>query len=122
MNNLLTLNFWFNSRGGDLTTLPRNILILLTVAFFISYLILFFRKRNSLVRQLKGFLLLNFFIGLYELFVTYEELPFLSARIWFIIWLVEMAIYGYFIIQKNKKIQLARISNKEVDVYKKYLP
>lgn len=128
MQNLLTLSYWLDLSGGSLEKKAQIVFIGFLIVLFIAYLFLFFFKKNKKGIEKKVFgrigslIILNFIIGLLLLFFTYEELPLLSARFWFLVWIVEIGLYIYSIndsYKKAKKLQGNRIKE---DEYKKYLP
>src|SRR3989339_675099 len=84
MSNFLTLNYWLNSRPGNMETKAFFVLVIfictLAIFAFISHLIKN-RKRGlyyNIWQQLNSFCFVNFIIGLFLVFFAYELIPFLS--------------------------------------------
>lgn len=128
MNNFSSFHYWINSRPEALAPKTQTYFI-----FIIGLLILFTaifgllkkKKRGLYFRiwqKLYSFFLSNFIIGLFLLFFTYEMVPFLSARAWFLLWaagMIAWLVYISLILVKIPKIKQKKEKEKE---YKKYLP
>ncbi|MCK5510685.1 hypothetical protein KAI65_04060, partial [Candidatus Parcubacteria bacterium] len=104
----------------------------LIVVFLISLLIgaVFFkilknRKRNlynKIWSKLHLFSLSNLIIGLFLLFFSYELLPFLSMRLWLLLWGLGMIVWLAFIFKIFNEIPKIKEKMAKEDEYKKYLP
>jgi len=125
----LSFKFWLNLRPEPLTPFFEKILIafiILSLVIFISAH--FFKKKDKklfyakFLDSMASLCLANFFIGLLLLFFTYEMIPFLSSRFWFLFWATGLLIWLYFIIKKI--VALPKISKqiKEEREFKKYIP
>ncbi|OGF28538.1 hypothetical protein A2331_03180 [Candidatus Falkowbacteria bacterium RIFOXYB2_FULL_34_18] len=128
MSNFLTLNYWLNSRPGNMETKAFFVLVIfictLAIFAFISHLIKN-RKRGlyyNIWQQLNSFCFVNFIIGLFLVFFAYELIPFLSSRILFLLWLIELLIWIVFIVRFALKIPQIIEKQKEENEYKKYIP
>ena len=129
MNNLLSLKFWISLRPGFMEPAYFRVFAVFTIAFFVLIFISSFiktrNKKNLYGRfwqMLNSFCLTNAIVGAILLFFTYEAVPFLSARFWFLLWGIEIAIWIVFMARvlidiPKRKEKLAR--EKE---YKKYIP
>ncbi len=128
MSNLLSLKFWLASRPGALLPVYHNALIAFIVFLTIAALVFSFLGRtkggayNKIWRGLSGFSLSNIIIGLLLLFFTYEMIPVLSSRFWFIVWGAEMAIWLFFIARAAQEIPKRKKRAEEEKQFKKYLP
>jgi hypothetical protein len=127
MNNLLTLTYWFNLRPGTLIPAAQRIFIAgLIILIAGSIILAIFKKRGGIYRgflnRLYVFSVSNAVIGFIFLFFTREEIPFLSARFWLLIWLISMIIWLFFILKKLKAIPAQRQKLEEERERKKYLP
>lgn len=127
MNNFLTWQYWFTVNPERLTTLGFYFLIGLIFLFLLGGIISFvLKKRPSLykkiIKNLYGFSVTNFLIGLLFLFFNYENIPFFAARFWLGLWLISCLIWLFFILKKIKEIpekkKLLEIEREK----KKYLP
>ncbi|MFA5000047.1 MAG: hypothetical protein WC545_01675 [Patescibacteria group bacterium] len=127
MNNLLTLAYWFNLRPGALIPAGQRIFIAgLVILIAASIIIAIFKKRGGIYRgflnRLYVFSVSNAVLGLIFLFFTREEIPFLSARFWLLLWLVAMIVWLILILKKLKAIPAQRQKLEEERERKKYLP
>ena len=128
MKNLLTLKYWINMRPETFSSLGFKFLGIflgsLTVFIFIFYL-LKIRKRGlyfKIWRSLQTFCLSNLFIGLILLFFSYESLPFLSMRLWFLLWGLSMLIWFGFIFKTLMTIPKEKEKLSKEKEFKKYIP
>lgn len=129
MNNLLSLNFWFNPRPGSLTTVFNNALIgYIAVLALLAIVIGIIKSRNknkiyqSIWQSLFSFCLVNVLLGLLEMFFIYELIPILSSRFWFLLICVEMAIWLFFIGKKLLVIPEKKNQMEKEKEFKKYIP
>lgn len=127
MKNIFTWQYWFTVNPERLTPLGFYFLIGLIFLFLLAGIITFiFKKRPSLykgiLKNLYGFAITNFFIGLLFLFFNYENIPFFAARFWLGFWLISCLIWLFFILKNLKKIpEKKRLLEIEKEK-KKYLP
>ncbi len=129
MNNLLSLNFWLNVRPGQL--MPQYLqyfiifVVILAVLTIIFGLIQARNKKNLYGRFWSGlyyFCLTNTIISVFLLFFTYEAIPFLSARFWFLLWVVEILVWLFFLAKKLREVPKRKKWLDEEKQYKKYIP
>ncbi len=127
MKNLLTLRYWFNPSPGPLV-IQKYFIFFIVLLFAASLLTAFLKKyyRKTLYRRfwqkLHSFFYTNTIIALLLLFFTYELIPFLSSRFWFIIWALSMAIWLFFIDKEIRRIPQLKEQLKKEEEYKKYIP
>lgn len=128
MGNLLSLNFWFNLRPDILMPIYQKIfigfVIFLAICSLVSWLISS-KKRNLYTffwRKIYSFSLINFFVGLILLFFSHELIPFLSARFWFLLWGLSMAVWLVFIFKTLAVIPKKKKQIEKEREYKKYIP
>lgn len=127
MNNLITLNYWFNMRAGELTSTAQWFLISFIVILAISYISshIYSKKKGlyfKIANRIKSFSMTNFIIGSALLFFTYETIPFLSMRFWFMAWFVSMVIWLIFIIKNLLQIPKLKEALEKEREFKKYIP
>ena len=128
MGNLLTIHFWFNMAPGSLIQGTFIFIIVFLISLFIAavvFKILKNRKRNlynKIWNKLHFFSLSNLIIGLILLFFSYEMLPFLSMRFWFLLWAIGMIVWLVFIFKVLNEIPKVKAKMDKEDEYKKYLP
>ena len=128
MRNLLSWHFWLNTRPDNLATnifyyfvLLLGLMVFLTVIFGM----LKAKKRGLYYRiwaKLYNFFLTNFFIGLLLLFFTYEAIPFLSTRVWFLLWLAAAGTWLVFIGKLLVSIPKIKLEKARENEFKKYIP
>ena len=129
MKNLLSLKFWFNLRPGLLLPIYQKFLLALVIILVILSLALnFLMKRNKtgLYAQFwRGsyyFCFTNAFVFLLLLFFNYELVPFLSARFWYLLVGVEMAVWAFFILRTLYFIPKKKEQYEKEKEFKKYIP
>ncbi len=127
MGSLLSFSFWFKMRPGVLLPIYQKaliaIIIIMGVSFFI-FTIISKRKSiyNKIHRSLKSFGLANAIIGALILFFTFEMVPLLSSRFWFLVWGIEIAIWAYFMARTALEIPKRRDRIEKEKEFNKYIP
>jgi len=128
MGNLLKLSFWLNMTPGNLTQGALRLIVIFLISLFIGaifFKILKNRKRNlynKIWSKLHLFSLSNLIIGLFLLFFSYELLPFLSMRLWLLLWGLGMIVWLALIFKIFNEIPKIKEKMAKEDEYKKYLP
>lgn len=127
MNNLITLNYWFNMRAGELTNTAQWLLVSFIVILAIFYIssYLYSKKRGlyfKIANRVNSFSITNLIIGLVLLFFTYEAIPFLSMRLWFMVWFISMIAWLFFIIKNLLQIPKLKEALEKEREFKKYIP
>jgi hypothetical protein len=127
MKGLLSPSFWFNLRPGPLVS--QNYLIAVIVVFIIIGAAFFFLKRaqyksaNRIFwESLYSFGLYNAMIGLALLFFTYELVPFLSSRFWFLLWVIGLGLWIFLLVKKFVAIKSRKEQLEKEKEYRKYIP
>ncbi len=126
--NLLSFKFWFTMRPPMLLPIYLKALIFFIVVLGISIFVFSFltkRKKsiyNRILRKLSNFCLGNVVIGLIILFFSYEMVPLLSSRFWFLIWGIEMAVWLFFIFRITREIPKKKEEMEKDKEFKKYIP
>lgn len=112
-----------------MTPVFEKALIGMIIFFLIAGIFFYLVKRskkyniyNNIWSNLIGFGFANFAIGLVIWFFIYEMIPVLSSRFWFLLWGIEMVIWGFFIYSEYPKIKMKQESAKVKQEYKKYIP
>jgi O-antigen/teichoic acid export membrane protein len=124
----MTVDFWFNTRpagliGSSAWVLSAFLVLLLAMAIFFN--IIKNRKRNfynKIWNRLALFSTTNFIVGMFLLFFTYETIPFLSMRFWFLLWGLGMLVWLIFIFKVLKEIPKIKEEMAKEAEYKKYIP
>jgi len=127
MLNLLSFNYWF-----DLSPEPFMFLANIVIVAFLGLLLiggilfLILQKKNKLYKVLFGkinnFCFINLIIGVLLFFFSWQEAYFLSARFWYLLWLIIMVVWLLEIRKKNGKISDLRDKRKKRQEFEKYLP
>lgn len=128
MGNLFSLKLWTNIRPGSLqpgfqTSLVIFVFIMLVLTVIFN--LLKNKKRtlyNKIWQKLATFSVTNFIIGVLLLFFTYELIPFLSMRFWFLLWGLGILIWIYYIIKAFIKIPEIKEKIAKEEEFKKYIP
>jgi hypothetical protein len=129
MKTIFTLKFWFNLNPGTLSPIFLKILISATVlSLFFTILFKVLRKtgKDQLIKpvqyKLYNFFFANFMLGLLWIFFSYERVPLLTARFWYVVWLIGNLVWIYFIAVEAAKIPEKRKQLAKELEYKKYIP
>lgn len=127
MENLLTFKFWFSSRSGYFIEPIHYGFIALIAVFVAAGIVLVFAKKKKMANRktlasLASFCFTNSLLLGLIMFLSYEEVPVLSARIWLAIWALEMAAWIYFIISYYKKYLAKKDELIKQQEFKRYLP
>jgi hypothetical protein len=129
MNKFLTTDFWFNISAGELEPPFQKILIGVTIIFLILAIILVFLKKKNqnsfyykTINSFHLFFIVNFVIGLFLFFFTYQGILFLSSRFWFLIWVLSMLLWLNSIRLITVKIPNIKENAKNKADYNKYIP
>jgi len=129
MSNLLSLKFWLAMRPGTLLPIYNKIFIIFIIFLIVLSLLCVFLKNkrkksiyNKIWRSLSSFSLVNAFTGLILLFFTYEMVPLLSSRFWFIIWGAGAAVWLFFIARAAREIPKRKKQLEEEKQFKQYIP
>jgi hypothetical protein len=128
MGNILSIRMWTNIRPGSLQPEYQKLLLLIVAVLFIFSIVfnlLKNRKRNLLNKiwqKLANFSVSNFIISVLLLFFTYELVPFLSMRLWFLFWGIEMLVWLFFVVKIFLKIPELKEKIKKEEEFKKYIP
>jgi len=127
MNNLLTLKYWFSVNPGALVDSGFNLLVTFTVFLFLLGIISMILKRKKglyrgVFNRIYDFSVANFFIAILFLFFHFENIPFFTARFWFIIWLAGILFWLIHIAKKIKQVPEKRKELEKEKEKRKYLP
>lgn len=129
MNNYINLSYWFNSRPETLSPLGQKILISIAAIMGIIFIIIAIKAYGEKLKlyrpsinKLLPFCLTNLLISLYLYFVSYELVPVLRARIWFVIWLLIAIFWIIRIVKDFFKRAKRRVELSKEEQIKKYLP
>jgi hypothetical protein len=119
--------YWFNSRPEPLSKQGINILLLVVVVLLIivlaQYLGFFYRLKISrkLIHKITTFCFTNALIGIFVAFLNYELIPYLRARVIYIIWGVIVLVWIWKLLPLKKRQTETTNSSREQEI-KKYLP
>lgn len=133
INRFFSLFYWFSLepqvlslRGAIIAGSFFGCLILLKILGKMAYLR--YKKNLSapekrLLSKAESMLLTMGFAGIAWVFFAYEGLPILSARFWFLVWIVAFVLWGYLLLRYtlvDLPPQVASLKQKER--FSKYLP
>lgn len=127
MENLLTFKFWFSGHPGYFIEPIHYGFIALIAVFVAAGIVLVFAKKKKMANRktlasLASFCFTNSLLLGLIMFLSYEEVPVLSARIWLAIWALEMTAWIYFIISYYKKYLAKKDELIKQQEFKRYLP
>lgn len=129
MKNLLTLKFWFAPRPGDL--LFSSLVGIAVVAAILLVAAVVFRQMNKrgihpLYRKtwqsLSTISFTNAVVGLALLFFSYETIPFLSSRLWYLLWVVEIVAWVTVVVRASREIPKLKEQRDAERKLKQYIP
>ncbi len=128
MNHLLSFSYWISARPEPISAFSTKIsLIIVVVLAFIglaSYLgrLNFIGISKRITKKITAFSFTNAVLLLLLVFFNYEIIPYLRARMLFLILLLEAIIWLFFIIFRSKKqVTNLSLSSRDQEI-KKYLP
>lgn len=129
MNNFIQISYWFNSRPEAIGTTGNKVLIAIAAVLGVILIVVAIKAYGEKLKLYKPsidklipFCIANIIISLYIFFVSYELVPVLRARIWYIIWLIIAIIWIINIIKDFfKRAKRRVVLTKEAEM-KKYLP
>lgn len=128
--NYWKMDYWFNTRPAALPNFLLVILIIFGILLLINYFYgapLFLKKHGGaykkFISNLKIYSIVNGFFSISLAFCSWQLVPVLATRIWLIIWLLELILWGLYIfnIYKKKTIYLTKV-DKSNQIKAKYLP
>lgn len=127
MSNLLSTNFWFNQYPDALIPSMAKLIIVIIAIFLLASLAFYILKKGKgfykiLYRKFFTFFIVNAIIGAILFFFCQQMVPFLSARIWFLFWVIGMLIWLIFIVRYAKKLPAKKKQAEVQEKFKKYLP
>jgi|WetSurMetagenome_2_1015567.scaffolds.fasta_scaffold00849_4 hypothetical protein len=127
MKNLLTLQFWLNGHPGPLTFLSSLALIILIVILLASAITFYFLKSKrgfygQLWGKLGNFSIANTLISSILFFFGKEEIPLLSARFWYLLYLAGIIVWLIFIIRYAKTLPAKKKELQKDREFQKYIP
>lgn len=128
MANFFTINFWLNSRPGSLESNAQIAFLVFLFLLVACYAVTYVKLKNKsgsytrILNSTQSLSLTNFIVGLFLLFFTYEQVPFLSSRVLFLVWFAEMAIWAYFIVSKFFDIPKIKEEKEKKKEFQKYIP
>ncbi|KKR91905.1 MAG: hypothetical protein UU95_C0008G0026 [Parcubacteria group bacterium GW2011_GWC2_42_12] len=129
MGNFLTLNFWFNLRPGVFIGFSLKIVLGFILWLIILAVVAGIGKKRwvkslyaGLWNSLYYFFLTNAIIGLVLTFFNYEMVPFLSARFWFLLWGISLAVWLFFIYRTIIRIPQKKARLEKEKEFNKYIP
>lgn len=127
MQNLLTLNYWFNLAPEAFTPLAQTLFTGFIIVLAAAALIIAIAKNHGGIyrgffKRLYAFCLANAIIGLLFLFINYEAVPFFSARFWLGLWGLTMIAWIIPVLKNLKAIPQKKKEREQEKELKKYLP
>jgi hypothetical protein len=107
---MLSVDYWFSSKalmGPFFWGLLGLFAVLLLTGIVFDILLAMRRIINfrSAIRQFSSFCWTMSLIGLIWLFFFYQGVYILSARIWFVVWLLIAAVWAYFVYTFYKQLK-----------------
>jgi hypothetical protein len=127
MKNLLTLKFWLDQQPGLFIPSTQYAIEAFIVILLISIIVFFILGKKKgfyapLWKRLQNLTVFNVIVLMLLDFFAEELIPFLSIRIWFLIWAIEVAIWVWLIVSFAKKLPVKRDKIAKEKEFKKYLP
>jgi glucan phosphoethanolaminetransferase (alkaline phosphatase superfamily) len=105
----------------------EKLLLGLIALFLLASIACFILKKQKnlyslLWKKLMNFFISNTLVGAVLFFFNQEIVPFLSARIWFALWVIGMIVWISFIILYAKQLPARKEQLKKEREFKKYIP
>jgi len=128
MKELLTLNYWFNTRPEPIAGQALVWAIIFLVILLVLAII--FKVLGKKPRSISGtvlakwyrFFLTNFIIGLFIVFFNFEMVPILASYFWSALWVIFMIAWLVVLIIKIKKLAKKKQEAARDDGLDKYIP
>lgn len=119
--------FWFNQRPGLLIPLWRNTLIaVLAILLALAITSFILKKKSGIYAKLWDRIFnlssTNLFIGLVLFFFNAELVPLLSARFWYLLWVIGMGIWTFFTVRYAMTLPQKKKEFEKRREFEKYLP
>jgi len=129
MINWLTFKMWFGLYPGPLTKFWQYALLIIVIIFLASIAVTWkFYNQNKKTLYAKlwlsgyNFALTGTIVGALLLFFCYESVPFLSARFWFLLWVIGQGVWGYVIFKRLKRLPKIKEQIAAKKEFNKYVP
>ena len=131
MNSLFTLSFWFQRIPPELTPFFEKgffgLFVLLLIGGAVVRIIANHKQREQYVEAIFGrignMILTMGILGLLWFFFTYEQIPLLGARFWFLIWLASLLAWvAWILIFAYRKVPELRQADHDRKERMKYFP
>ncbi len=128
---LFSLSFWFALQQNALSPGFARAFFVLFAIIIIGGAVTRIIARNvkedryivRLYRKIAVASMTMGFVGLFWLFLAFEEVYLFGARFWFLFWMIGAGIWIYFIVNfAKKKIPALRIEDAHLREANKYLP
>jgi len=129
---LLKLNYWFDQRPPALEQSFQTFFfyffaVLVVLALIITIVVRKKKKEDPWVargfQKISSWCLSMGIAGLVIFFFSFERLPFLSMRIWFVAWLIGAIVWAVFIVKYFiKTVPQEKRKIKDKENLQKYIP
>ena len=123
------LKYWFSARPEAMPDYIIELFVTIVavlIALTVLFAILKFRSKksiyNKIVRSFYNLFLTNAIVGIFLLFFSFEQIPFLSSRFWLIIWLITNLVWLVFIGKRFLVLPKIKTEREKEKEYKKYIP
>ena len=108
---IFDLGFWFDKTPAALTPFFEKFFFIFFVLVLIGGLVVRIinkqRKHDTYITQVfyrfTSLLITMSILGLVWFFLTFEQIPLLGSRFWFLIWILGAAVWAFFILRFLKK-------------------
>ena len=132
-NKFLSLDFWFETRPGELSSQFETIFLVIVIACYVLYgvSILLVRgktKRKNFVKAKFWQKVRSFWITLaitisFIFFFRYEAIPVLGGRFWSLFWALGAIVWAGYLLNNYFRVVPKQIQDVEqTKVFMKYLP
>jgi hypothetical protein len=127
MSNLFTAQFWFNQYPDVLIPPMARLLLIIIALFIVSAVVFFFLNKHKgffrkLWEKIMYFSVFNAIVGALLYFFSQQLIPFLSARLWFAVWGIEIIVWAIFIIVYAQQLPDKKKKLMQEKEFKKYIP
>jgi len=127
MSGLLTFHYWFNYAYIPFVPWFRIFIFSFTGLMILGIVVFaILKKKKSLYtgffKSLFSLSVANAIVGLLVSFFVFEEVPFFSARIWILLWAVEIVWWLVIIFKRLVKLPELKKEWEKEEKFNKYLP
>lgn len=128
---LLKLDYWFSSRPPAMGSAEASFLfIIFGIMFVVGTAIRLASSKGKhdrftlrIIQRFSNMFSTMGILGVFLVFLTFEQIPFLGSRGWFLVWIIGFGVWlGFIIHDMVKRVPRERVEESERARRERYLP